>query len=61
MENLLGKHMMSALMTFLVAGLVMGFVAYVVSTRWPNDWVRLFVSEVCAGIGIAVLLALLRQ
>ena len=43
----------------LVMGLTIAVVAWGVLTRWPRDWVRLFVTEavVCAAVG--ALLALL--
>jgi uncharacterized protein HemY len=43
----------------IVMGLTVAVVAWAVLTRWPRDWVRLFVAEaiVCAAVG--TLLALL--
>ncbi len=41
----------------IVMGLTLGVVAWAVLTRWPRDWVRLFVAEAIVGAALGAPLA----
>jgi uncharacterized membrane protein YeaQ/YmgE (transglycosylase-associated protein family) len=43
----------------IVMGLTVAVVAWIVLTRWPRDWVRLFVAEAVVGAVVGALLTLL--
>jgi hypothetical protein len=45
----------------IVMGLTLAVVAWIVVTRWPRDWVRLFVAEAVVGAGVGALLAVLTR
>jgi hypothetical protein len=43
----------------IVMGLTVAIVAWGVLTRWPRDWVRLFVAEAIVGAAVGALLVVL--
>ena len=45
----------------IVMGLTLAVVAWIVLTRWPRDWVRLFLAEAIVGAAVGALLSLVTR